>query len=295
MVNAVTMTRTAPIPRAVVLASLVLVAGLLLAAATASAEARRPSGATSSPGKPALGPGRPYDATLLSCRRGRRLELRSATVEARMRPLPNGRRMAVRVDLQQRELGARGRWTTRTDVPGLSTWTSPGDLMLGSSLNDQYVYRQAVGRLVVPYAYRFKATFRWYGADGRIVREAAMRTAVCREPDLRPDLRIVRVAVAPHPDPLLSRYVVVVRNVGRTAAARVGVAIAPADATTPPRARRTIRLLRPQESREVALVGPRCEAGAEPTAWVDPQGTVDEADEDDNALRATCTATLQRP
>jgi len=240
-------------------------------------------------------PGRPYDVTLLACRRGGRLELRSATVEARIRPIPNGRRVALRVDLQQRQLAPNGRWTTRTDVPGLSTWTTPSDPEIGSRLNDQFVYRQAVGRLVVPYAYRFKATFRWYGADGRVVREATARTAVCREPDLRPDLRIVRVDVQPHPDPLLARYVVVVRNAGRTAAARVGIALAPADQATPPAARRVIRLLAPQETRAVALVGPRCEPGAEPTALVDPDRAIDEVHEHDNALRATCTATLQRP
>lgn len=240
---------------------------------------------------PPRGGGKPvYDARLLTCRRSPLTESRTATVSTVMRPVAGGRRLSLRVDLYQRPL-AGGRWALRSDVPGLSEWTSPSDPSIGSRPSDVYRYRQAVGRLVVPFAYRFRVTFRWADGAGRAVHEAVVHTAPCREPDLRPDLTITSaLADASRAGEPSVRYVVTVRNAGRAAATGVQVS-ATFSAPT-----RTIRKLAPGQSVELLFAGPLCggEAPA-PSFLVDPANQIDEARETNNSLLATCPATLDEP
>jgi hypothetical protein len=95
-----------------------------------------------------------------------------------------------------------------------------------------------------------------------------------------------------------ARYVLLVRNVGRSPAYGITVAAAPttvAPSAPAPPPSRTLRRLAPHESTEVTLPGPACVAGSEPTFVVDPANAIDEAGESDNALSATCPATLEGP
>ena len=162
----------------------------------------------------------------------------------------------MRIDLWQRVPGSR--WTPRTDVPGLGTWISPSDPLLGSRPGDIFKYRQAVGRLVVPAAYRFRVTFRWSDAAGAVVRQTAVTTAACRQPDLRPDLVLDGVVAAPSPRAAgLVRYAVTVRNAGRSTAPRSLVAATlPGDAA-PNQRSRSIRTTRPRRERHRRLHRPR--------------------------------------
>jgi hypothetical protein len=230
----------------------------------------------------------PYEARLLSCKRSPRTDVRTAIVAASMRPVGAGRRLALRVELYQRPL-AGGRWALRSDVPGLGVWTNPSDPTIGSRPNDVFKYRQAVGRLVVPYAYRFRVAFRWSDASGRVVREELATTNVCKEPDLRPDLSFSDVAVEDGPTADSSSYTVTVRNNGRSPAWNVGVTWSLSSAT------RTIRRLGPLESAELTFTGARCSGPTGPTFLVDPDIAIDEARETNNSLLATCPATLDEP
>ncbi|MBB4664395.1 CARDB domain-containing protein [Conexibacter arvalis] len=286
MRRAGTITRVLP-----ALLTLALAAGIpatAASAATAGTTAKRTRAIPPPPSKSGSKPA--YSARLLQCRRSPQTASRTATVSAVMRPTAAGRRLSLRVALYQRPLGG-GRWALRADVPGLSEWTSPSDSSIGSRAADVYRYRQAVGRLAVPYAYRFRVTFRWSDANGRPVAEAVVNTATCREPDLRPDLVLTR-AVA---DPLLpgqtsARYIVTVRNVGRAAATGVQVAATFSSPT------RTVRKLAPSESADLVFWGPPC-GGAEPAPsfLADPSNLIDEARETNNSLVATCPATLDGP
>lgn len=229
-------------------------------------------------------------ARLLACRRSPLLDARVAVVGAWMRPLAAGRRLAVRLDLWQRVPG--GRWTQRTDVPGLGAWVSPSDPQLGSRPGDVFKYRQSVGRLAVPAAYRFRVSFRWSDAAGAVVRQSAVTTASCRQPDLRPDLVLDAVQATPSPrGGGLVRYAVTVRNAGRSAAPRAVVAATlPGDATPNGRTRTVPRLL-PGESAVVAFTGPGCAAGGQPASFVaDPANALEEANESNNEIAATCPA-----
>jgi hypothetical protein len=231
----------------------------------------------------------PYAATLASCRRSPRIAGRVATVATTMRPVAGGTRLALRIVLYQRLLGA-GRWTLRSDVPGLGTWTTPSDPALGSRPADAFKYRQAVARLVVPFAYRFRVDFRWSDTAGEVVRRARATTATCREPDLRPDLLVDRIDVTP----LLraatrARYDVTIRNAGRSAAHVVVAAAFPSDpaaGATHPAGR-----LAAGASELVTFFGPTCAPAAPPSFTVDPSNAIEESREDDNALTAVCPAT----
>lgn len=231
----------------------------------------------------------PYDARLLSCVRSPRTDARTAVVGTSMMPVPGSKRLALRIDLFQRPLSG-GRWLQRGDVPGLGIWTSPSDPSIGSRPNDVYKFRQAVGRLVVPFAYRFRVSFRWSDAAGKTVREATVTTATCREPDLRPDLVVTGVSVVPDADAGRAVYTVTVRNVGRSPSTAVGVG------ATFPATTRYVRGLAPLESADVVFVGPACIAGAPgPTFLVDLAKTIDEARETNNSRLVTCPATLDEP
>jgi hypothetical protein len=269
---------------------------LALAAALPATAVAAPTGTTAKriravpPPPPRSGSKPVYDARLLTCRRSPLTESRTATVGTTMRPIAGGRRLSLRVDLYQRPLSG-GRWALRSDVPGLSEWTSPSDPSIGSRPSDVYRYRQAVGRLVVPYAYRFRVTFRWSDPSGKPVSEAVVNTAPCREPDLRPDLTIAgAVADEPAPGETTTRYVVTVRNAGRGHASGVQVAATFSGPT------RTVRRLGPGQSADVVFWGPLCgtETSA-PSFLVDPANLIDEARETNNSLVATCPATLDEP
>jgi hypothetical protein len=234
----------------------------------------------------------PFDARILSCKRAARSDLRTVVLGASMRPVGTGTRLELKAELFQKSL-AGGKWTLRSDVPGLGAWTTPSDPSIGTRPNDVYKYRQAVGRLVVPYSYRFKVSFRWSDESGTIVREASTTTSACREPDLRPDLTISEISVDPVSDADavagIARYTVVVRNGGRSQALNVGVG---ADFSQT----RTIRRLGVQESIAVSFFGPACPAGGQgPAFTADPSNLIDESRETNNIAVATCPATLDGP
>jgi hypothetical protein len=230
----------------------------------------------------------PSGARLIACRHSPAIDQRTAVVGTWMRPVADGRRLAVKIDLWERTPGQR--WTLRSDVPGLGAWTTPSDAGVGSRAGDVFKYRQAVGRLEVPAAYRFHATFHWLDAGGAIVREASRTTATCRQPDLRPDLVLRSVTAAPAGDGSV-RYVVRVGNDGRAAVARATVAATlPGDAT-PGLHTRVVHALAPGATAVVRFTGPGCATGEQPATFLaDPSNAVDEARETNNALAAVCPA-----
>jgi hypothetical protein len=264
---------------------------LALAAALTAATSGEPAAATTPRAPAAPSADAPANAVLAACRRAPSIEERVAVVGAWMRPLPAAQRLALRIDLQQRPLGAR-RWTLRDDVPGLGAWMSPSDPLVGARAGDVFKYRQAVGGLLVPYAYRFRVGFRWSNAAGEVVRESTVTTRACRQPDLRPDLVLAGVSAEPSPrDPALVRYAVVVRNDGRTPAAHVTVAATLPGETTPGGHVRGAGTLAPGASAVVRFTGAGCRAGEVPALFVaDPVNAVEESDETNGELAGSCPA-----
>jgi len=232
----------------------------------------------------------PAGARLAACHRSPSIDQRVAVVGTWMRPIDGGRRLAVRVDLYERTPGQR--WAVRTDVPGLGVWTTPSDAGVGSRAGDVFKYRQAVGRLEVPAAYRFHVTFRWLAADGTVAREAETTTRACREPDLRPDLVLRSVTAAPSSSsPGLVQYAVLVGNDGKSTVARATVTASFPGPAGPSPHRRNVRALAPGQTVRLTFTGPGCAAGGPPASFLaDPANTLEEVDETNNALSAACPA-----
>jgi hypothetical protein len=224
-------------------------------------------------------------ARLAACRHSPSIDGRVATVAAWMRPLPTAKRLTLKLDLQQRQHVPGARWTPRTDVPGLGTWTVPSDALLGTRAGDVFKYRQAVGRLVLGYAYRFRVSFRWLDAAGAVVRESSVRTRACSQPG--PDLVLTSLRTAPTRDPRLVRATLTVSNVGRAPAVRVVVGATPATGGS---VRRSVGRLEPGESVVLSFVGPACVGGGTAALFTaDPEGLVEEVDEKNNWLDGACS------
>jgi hypothetical protein len=243
----------------------------------------------------------PYDAQLSSCHSSPRIAARSVAVATSMRPVGSGRRLLVRIDLYQRSIDG-GRWAARADVPGLSVWTPPSDPTIGSRPNDVFKYRQAVGRLVVPFQFRFRVGFRWLDADGDVVRSASLLTAVCSQPDLRPDLTIVRLRQIPDASaPSAIRYSALVKNVGVGSARRIVVAaqFPGSEGGEGQTVLKTIGRLAARRAVWVSFSGSGCvvRAGAAvaPAFAADPANEIEESSETNNVLAATCPPTAPPP
>ncbi len=196
---------------------------------------------------------------------------RSASFEARMRPARGSLRMQVRFTLQVDE-DLLGDWR-RVAAPGLDQWltSDPGVT--------RYSYTKTVQNLSAPAAYRMVVRFRWLDADGEVLERSRETSRPCRQPDMRPDLRVVQVDAGD------GGYVVTLRNSGRTDAGAFAVTLATGDAPLGPL---TVPGLAAGGRTVLTFAGPACAPGAVLTVTVDGALAVDERDEDDNVLAAAC-------
>ncbi len=201
-------------------------------------------------------------ADLTACATGLEPAQRTAAFTGSMPALAGTARMAMRFVLYE---GVR-----RVRAPGLGGWerSEPG--------RAGFVFTKRVEALVPAAVYWARIQFRWYDAAGRVQRRAERRTPVCRQPDLRPQLRVL--AVAPGR--------VTVANVGAGRAGAFSTTFGPGDASDT-----VVRLeggLAAGAVAELAIEAPRCEPGRVLRAVVDSGREVDEADERDNARGLQC-------
>jgi hypothetical protein len=231
-----------------------------------------------------------FSIHLTKCHHAVSVSERSFHLRAAMHPTNATKTMGIRFDLQAR-LGHRGPWRSYRAVfggpaVGFGTWyrSEPGV--------ERYRYLRLVNGLDgapgrggrhVSVSYRVRTGFRWYDADGNVLRTRHRRSRSCFQPELRPDLHITGVR------PTATGYRVVVRNRGRTAAVGPfaiglsvpGLELSRTASNVPPGG--TVRRFFP------AAIG--CPAGQTVTAKVDDpptDGAVDEADETDNEHALTC-------
>lgn len=203
---------------------------------------------------------------------------RTATFDARVGQARGSARMQVRFTLQVSE-GVLPGWR-RVVAPGLDQWLSsdPGVT--------RYSYSKTVRNLSAPAAYRTVVRFRWLDADGELLKRARSTSRVCRQPDMRPDIGATRIEVAPAPETGAWRYAVTLHNDGRTdAAAFFAVALRVGDEPLDPLA---LPGLAAGEREVLTFTGPACVPGDPLTVTVDGEDAVDERDEGDNVLVASC-------
>jgi hypothetical protein len=230
--------------------------------------------------QPANGAAKPRSplaaARVAECTRGPAPESRLAVFRGAMRRVPGSYRMAMRFKLQER-VGTEGFRTVR--APGLGTWhrSRPGVR--------RFAYRQRVVALAEGSAYRTVVSFRWYSADGELVRQTRRRSPACRQPGLLPDLRVTRIGggrtVAGAPGAY--SYTVTVLNRGSVMAENFAVSFAVDGGTVETRA---VNALAPGESRILFFSGPACRGTV--TAVADPDDNVREVSERENSLTQPC-------
>jgi CARDB len=227
---------------------------------------------------------------LTKCHRAVSVSTRSFHLRAAMHPTKATKTMGIRFDLQAR-LGRRGPWRSYRAVfggpaVGFGTWYRSGADV------ERYRYLRLVNGLDgapgrggrhVSVSYRVRTGFRWYDADGNVLRTKHRHSRPCFQPELRPDLHIAGV------HPVTTKrgfgYRVIVRNRGRTMAGpfHIGLSIPDIEVGKPLPGLAAGATLHP-----ALITGFPCPSGQTLTVTVDDGKAVDEADETDDERALTC-------
>jgi CARDB len=219
------------------------------------------------------------------CQRALDPPSRGISVQSVMRPIQGTERLAVRFALLVTQAGE----TSLQRGGDLGMWISPSDPTLGQRVADVWQLTKAVANLAAPADYRFKVSFRWIGAHGRIIGRAERQTPPCHQPELRPDLLVESIAVAPVLGrPSVDVYIATVANGGAGATGPFEVGFAAGDGSAPKL--RNVRSLGPHATVQVRFRGPACDPADPPTITADPAAQVDDLDRSNNSLTATCAA-----
>lgn len=219
---------------------------------------------------------------------------RAMSITAVMRPVPETMKMALRFELLKRTKRS-GRSVSLSGV-NLRNWVTPSNPTLGSRPGDRWIVKHPVVDLGAPAWYRYKVTFRWTGAHGRVISEAVRESAQCYQPELRADLKVTSIVVHPIPGhPAVYRFVGTIRNTGRTASGPFQVEFADGpNGPLSPQFKPVAQLL-PHHQVALSFKGPTCSAAARATIIADPTHQVDDVNPNDNSLSTTCSSLAQRP
>jgi CARDB protein len=199
----------------------------------------------------------------------------SAAFLGTMRTVRDTERMWMRFTLLERTLPGKG--LHPVSVPALEVWhkSRPGV--------ERFSFRQRVRALAEAAIYKTDVEFRWYGEDGKLLRQAIKRSGRCRQPGELPNLRVQNITYRQ------GRYRARVINVGRDSAtgAAVQLFVDGQDVGT-----KELPDIAPGELAVADFDGLPCIGSVQ--AVVDPAALVRESAEDDNALTESCAALRSR-
>lgn len=160
------------------------------------------------------------------CQRALDPPARGVAITAVMRPLTGTTRMQLRFQLLSRLTPS----SSFGLVSGgdLGTWIDPRNATLGQRLGDVWILKKQAVNLAAPAEYRFRVSFRWFGAHDRVIGTASRESELCSQPELRPDVLVESITVtAVAGRPKLNRYVATIRNAGATASGPFSVLFSP--------------------------------------------------------------------
>lgn len=197
-----------------------------------------------------------------------------AAFHARMHLVEGASRMAMRFTLIQETAPDR---SEAIRAPLLRRWhpSKPGVRSFG--------YRQGFRNLPENATHRVRVDFRWYSASGVEVQRARRRSASCRQFVELPNLVAELTRVIPTQLPGVMRYEAVVSNKGKGPVTGVPVRLT-VDGDVVDTL--TLASLAPGEHRSVVIRGPECHRLAK--LEVDPEKSIAESSDDDNAFELTC-------
>ncbi len=194
---------------------------------------------------------KPLRVHLTACHHGVHAVDRYLQTTSTVRLVPPSARVVLRYELFWRRAG----------TSGFSRYPTPAFARRFNKAS-QHVY--TVGNLPARAAYRLRVRARWVARGGHIVRTDQRVTRTCHQPDVRPDLTVVRFV------PIASRrFAAVVGNVGLTAAGPFAVD--------------TAGFAGLGAGGSVRVVVRACS-----TVSVDPGNRVNERDETNNSATAPC-------
>jgi len=209
-------------------------------------------------------------AVVVSCDTG----AREAVFEGQIRVFREAPRMQMRFTLQATTPDAR-KWR-KVALPDFSQWvTAPANV-------GKYTYDKTVQDLLRGGNYRVVVAFRWKSRAGRTIRTEQAISPACKQPDTRPDLVVRKVRIED------GSYVGVVFNRGREAAGPFAVGFL-RDGT--PVGTVEVIGLAPQTAITVMAAvaqGSPCAPGTPLEVVADARAQIDEADEENNSLGASC-------
>lgn len=218
------------------------------------------------------------------CQTARDPATRGMLITATMRPLPHTLRMALRFDLLESQ---KRRGSTSAVMYGdLGKWIYPPNKTLGQRPGDRFIFHKPIADLTTaPAYYRFRVTFRWTGAHGRVLGSIVRESPACFQPELRPDLRVASISVQPNPNnPKRDIYSALIRNAGASAAGPFELQFIDGSLVRT----KTVQLLDAHSRTVATFVGPLCNSSAPPMVTADPTDQIDDFNRANNSLTATC-------
>jgi hypothetical protein len=190
--------------------------------------------------------------------------------------VPRSRQMWVRFDLQTRPEG---------DSAFQSVTTRDNGWIKSNAGVDEFIWHKLFQGLGAPGDYRARVRFRWLDADGKIIDSATRRTALCSQPDMRPNLELISLTAESTGDPGQLRYVLGTRNSGKGDSAAFDISFSVGGGSRP---LVSVSGLAAGRSLTIAFVGDRCRPGEAVRLEADPADRIAEVDEADNVLSTTC-------
>jgi CARDB len=220
----------------------------------------------------------PLRAKVAACSSGPLATDRTAAFTGSMPAIKGVRRMWMRFDVLAH--GASRTGFAPLKVPGLGVWQKSVPGRPGG-----FVFTQRVQGLPAPGTYKAVVRFRWYGKGGKLLRATSRETAVCKQPDQRPDLQAGRLDAVLGPGLGEATYTLVVRNVGRGLAGPFDVLLSGIGADQPTQ---RVTGLQAGATTTVIFAAPPCAPGSTLRVTLDARAEVVEADELDDVVERTC-------
>jgi hypothetical protein len=213
---------------------------------------------------------------------------RALSVTATMRPLTGTTKLQLKFALTSRADNSRA--FTRVRGGDLNSWVTPKDPTLGQRPNDVWNLIKQVVNLKAPATYRFKVTFRWVGAHGKVLGTAVKTGPTCYQPELRPDLQVRTISVrAVAGQPTLDEYIAVIRNAGASASGPFEVQFVDGQVVKT----HDVDSLDAHGSIKQHFVGPSC-ATASAVVTVDANDQVDDYNRANNSLHVVCSGSVSK-
>ncbi|MDQ6816244.1 MAG: hypothetical protein M3018_02395 [Actinomycetota bacterium] len=211
---------------------------------------------------------------------------RGIAVTAVMRPVPATVSMQVKFELLRMVRRGAASKLVRARKGNLGKWISPANASLGQVPTDVWKPTGEVANLPAPDYYRLRVSFRWMGSGNVKLAQTVRISAVCYEPELRPNLVVRSISIAPIPSkPGEDAYDAVIANRGATATGRFDISLTEAqtvvDTTSLPD-------LSPHRVRRAHLTGPACTPGEVITVTADPAHRVNVSTRTRSTLSVVC-------